>query len=68
MNLTENFFQKHVPQNGIDKNAIRSDVTMNFSASCTAEKDLLNGTTLDYLLKLQFSNKFNGMSTFTTDF
>ena len=41
---------------------------MNFSASCTAEKDLLYGIKLDYLLKLQFSNKFNGMSAFMTDF
>ena len=47
---------------------MRSDVTMNFSAYCTAEKDLLNGTKHDYLLKLEFSNKLNGMSAFTTDF
>ena len=58
----------HVTQNGNDKNAIRSNVTMNFSASCTTEKDFLNGTTLDYLFKLEFSNKFNGMPAFTTDF
>ena len=68
MNLTENFLQKHITQNGIDKNAIQSDVTMNFSASCSAEKDLLNGTTLDYLLKLEFGIKSNGMSAFMTDF
>ena len=70
LNLTENFLQKLVPEIGIDKNAIRSDVTMNLSASCTAEKDLLNGkaTTLDYLLNLEFGNKFNGMSAFTTNF
>ena len=41
---------------------IQSDVTMNFSASCTAEKCLSNGTRLDYLLKLEFGDKFNGMS------
>ena len=33
-----------------------------------AEKDILNGTTLDYLLKLDFGNKSNGMSAFMTDF
>ena len=57
-----------MPQSRIDKNAIQSDVTMNFSASCSAEKDLLNGTTLDYLLKLDFGKKSNGMSAFMTDF
>ena len=32
------------------------------------KKDLLNGTTLDYLLKLEFGNKSNGMSAFMTNF
>ena len=40
---------------------------MMFSASCTTKKDLSNGTTLDYLYKLEFGDKLSGMSPFATN-